>query len=306
MGLSLCSEAPRDKLWLWHGDFSGNAIHNEAPGVRVAQVFMKNKFRNEAYEGDNVYINEKESTEVTDFAIRHMLKTNALRPRTNITSKSETVWRHKDFRIGLSHRRKMLERRRNSFHKFVEGKHEGHLNVNALENSSMEELTLTYKNAEAMLEKGNKINEELRRQGKIVKQASGDSKAIEKDLNDTSHRLKGIKCLSGKFKNIIWHHHRNPGVAVHESDDESVAFERSSRLPARLSSYHTKITKQEWINKGVNQLCHVLEEVEHRQKDMAKELGEQEKHFQCLDHNIDHIEYKINRQTKSMRNITKK
>eukprot|EP00495_Collosphaeridae_sp_1-RS-2012_P005729 TRINITY_DN5166_c0_g1_i1.p1 TRINITY_DN5166_c0_g1~~TRINITY_DN5166_c0_g1_i1.p1 ORF type:complete len:117 (+),score=14.67 TRINITY_DN5166_c0_g1_i1:277-627(+) len=102
-----------------------------------------------------------------------------------------------------------------------------------------------------------------------------------------------MKSLRGKFKNIIWPNHGNSEVTLHESVDESINIARSCTLPTRLPSYHAKMTKQGWINKGVNQLCHVLENVEYRQKDIGRELEEQENYFQCLDHNIDHIEHKI-------------
>jgi len=194
------------------------------------------------------------------------------------------------------------------FHdEFVEEKREAKLYMNALQDSSMHELSVAFQNAESMLEKGNNIHEEVKRQGTIVKQANRDIEAIEKDIRDTSHRLKGMKSMKNKFKNIVCSKRGGPkGFVVHESDDISFDFTRSYTLPARLPSYDEKMTKQEWINKGVDQLCHVLDEVEHRQEDIGKELGEQEKHFQYLDHNINHVEHKIKNQTKIMSSIRKK
>jgi len=312
MGLSCCSEATSNNLMLWHGEITENGIDNEAPGVYVDQSFMKSKFQNDAHVEDDVdNKNEKtDSTEVTDCAIRQMLKVPPERPRLKLTSKSAPVTPRGrgGFHRNLSLREKMLERSSNPFHdEFVEEEHEAELYMNALQDSSMQELTLTFRNAESLLDKGNAIHDEVERQGEVVRQSNRDIEATWKDIHNTSHRLKGIKSLRGKFKNIIWHNHEDPEVAVHESDDESViSVERRCTLPAKLPSYDTKMTKQEWIDKGVDQLCHVLDDVEYVQKDIGKKLGEQEKHFQCLDHNIDHIEHKIHHQTKIMNSITKK
>merc|ERR1719233_1513020 len=105
---------------------------------------------------------------------------------------------------------------------------------------------------------------------------------------------------------ILPKHSRSDDDVAHESDDESDDFGRSKTIPARLPSYDDKMTKQEWINEGVDRLCNVLDEVEHRQEDINVELGEQEKHFQSLDHNIDHLEHNIRHQTKTMSSIRKK
>jgi len=114
-----------------------------------------------------------------------------------------------------------------------------------------------------------------------------------------------MKSLGGKFKNVFLHNRWSPeDVTFHESDDQST-MRRTVTLPKTLPSYNTKMTKQQWINQGVDRLCDVLEEVEHRQEDIGKELQEQEKDVQCLDHNIDHIEYQIHHQTKIMNSIRK-
>jgi len=295
MGLSFCSEAD---------------IGNNASGVCNDQNLIINKFQDEAYEEEDVDYNNEEGKRfnVRDSAIRQMFASTPQLPSWNVNSKSEPTKQHQSCRHDLSLRSKMSERSRNPFHdEFVEEKREAKLYMNALQDSSMHELSVAFQNAESMLEKGNNIHEEVKRQGTIVKQANRDIEAIEKDIRDTSHRLKGMKSMKNKFKNIVCSKRGGPkGFVVHESDDISFDFTRSYTLPARLPSYDEKMTKQEWINKGVDQLCHVLDEVEHRQEDIGKELGEQEKHFQYLDHNINHVEHKIKNQTKIMSSIRKK
>jgi len=304
MGLLCCSEATRNNIWLWPVKISENGIGNNSPRL------IKNKFANEAFDDSDVdYSSEISESSEKDSAIRHMLKSTPELPRLNTISKSEPVFQHQYTRQGFSLRGKMIDRNSNPFHdEFVEVEAEqrAKLYMNTLQDSSMQELTLTFKNAESMLEKGNEIHEEIQRQGEVVKQANRDIQATERDIHDTSHRLKGMKSLGGKFKNIFLHNHGSPeGVTIHESDDQFTMV-RSKTLPKTLPSYNTKMTKQQWINQGVDRLCDVLEEVEHRQEDIGQELEEQEKHFQCLDHNIDHIEHKIHHQTKIMSNIRKK
>jgi len=308
MGLSCCSEATRNKIWFRY-EITKNDIGINAPGVCNELNLIKNKFQNEASEEEDVSFNSEEegSTKVRDSVILRMFERTPQLPRWHVDSKSEPL-PQRNCRKDLSLRAKMTERSNNPLHdEFVEEKPEARLYMHALQNSSMNQLSITYRNAESLLEKGNTIHEEIKRQGEIVKEANRDAEATEKDICDTSHRLKGMKSIRGKVKNMIWRRRGStPGVVVHESDDESANLRRSNTVPARLRSYNSdKMTKQEWINEGVDRLCHVLDEVEHRQEDISKELGEQEKHFQSLNDNIDHIEHKIHHQTKIMSRIRK-
>jgi len=308
MGLSCCSEATQNNIWFRY-DITENDIGINAPRVCNKRNLIKNKSQDEAYEEeDGSYTSEEaESTKPRDSVILRMFASKPQLPRIKQWN-SEPVVRKRSCRKDLSLRAKMLERSSNPFHdEFVDEKREARLYMNALLDSSMNELSVTFRSAESLLEKGNTIHEEVKRQGEIVKQANRDAKATGKDIRDTSHRLKGMESIMGKVKNMILPKRgRSDGVVVHEFDDEAHEFGRSNTIPARLPSYDDKMTKQEWINEGVDRLCYVLDEVEHRQEDINVELGEQEKHFQSLDHNIDHIEHKIQHQTKIMSSIRKK
>jgi len=308
VGLSCCSEATRNNIWFRY-DITENDVGIIAPGVCKEQNLIKNKFQTEASEEeDGSYSSEEEeSTKVRDSAILRMFKSTPQLPSWDPKWKSEPILPKRNCREDFSIRAKMSARSIDPLHdEFVEEKHEARLYMHALQYSSMNELSVTYRNAESLLEKGNTIHEEVKRQGEVVKEVNRDAEATEKDIRDTSHRLKGMKSIRSKVKNIIWHKRRSSrGVIIHESDDQSANLRRSNTIPARLPSYDDKMTMQEWINEGVDRLCHVLDEVEHRQEDISKELGEQEKHFQSLNDNIDHIEHKIHHQTKIMSRIRK-
>jgi len=305
MGSSCCSEATSNNIWFRY-EITENDLGINVPRVCNKRNQIKNKSQNEAYEEeDGIYTSDEvESTKPRDSVILRMFASKPQLPHWK-EWKSEPVFRQRSCQKDLSLRAKMSERSSNPFYdEFVDEKREARLYMNALLDNSMNELSVTFQRAESLLWKGNAIHEEVKRQGEIVKQANRDAKATGKDIRDTSHRLKGMESIMGKVKNmILLKRGRSDGVVIHDSDDEFDDFVRSSTIQARLPSHDDKMTKQEWINEGVDRLCYVLDEVEHRQEDINVELGEQEKHFQSLDHNIDHIEHKIQHQTKIMSSI---
>jgi len=305
MGVSFCADTKRTKIWFQSGDISENES-----GVYNDQNLIISRFQKQTWDEEDVdYVSEEAGSEEAGSNIRdsltlHMPKSPPMgRPSK---ANSEPLFRIQRGRQSLL--AKMSERSSDPFHdEFVGQKRAVSMYLHALEESTTLELSTTYRNAESLLEKGDVIHEELKRQGKIAKQANRHMRITEKYICDTSHRLKGMESLKSKFKNIIWSKPRGPQVVVvHESDDESSDTRRSSNLPPTLPSYHDKGTKQGMINEGVDRLWHVLDEVEHTQEDISKELGKQEKYLHCLDHNIDHIEHKIHNQTKIMSNIRKK
>jgi len=273
--------------------------------TRTKKNLIISRFQNETYDEEDVdYTSEEAGSTVKDSLTPHIPKSLPLPPSSK--AKSEPLFRIQRGRQSLL--AKMWQRSSNPFHdEFVGPKRAASMHLQKLEGRTALELCTTYRNAESLLEQGNVIHDELKRQGMIVKQANRHMGVTEKDICDTSHRLKGMESLRSKFKNNIWSKPGGPQVVVvHESDDESSDIRRSSNLPPRLPSNHDKGTKQGMINEGVDRLWHVLDEVEHTQEDISKELGNQEKHLHCLHQNIDHIDHKIHNQTKIMRNIRKK
>jgi len=305
MGACNCTDSTRNKIWFKSGDIPDNDSDNSASGVRQDQNLIISRFENKAYEEEDY--NEEAGGNILDSGTQQIRKTLSPLPSFSKTSQSEPFFGIRRGRQSLL--AKITKRSINPFHdEFAGQKYAVSLYLHAaIEERTSLELSATYRNAGSLLEKGNEIHEELRRQGKIVKQANRDIEGTEKDISDTSHRLKGMKSLKGKFENTTWRKPGSPQVTViHESDDECSNVRQCSNLPPRLPFNHDKVTKQGLINEGVDRIWHVLDEVEHTQEDIGKELGKQEKNLQSLDHNIDHIEHKIKNQTKIMRNIRKK
>lgn len=308
MGLCNGTDRTHNNIWFRSGDIPEDDSDNSASGVCHDKNLIISRFRIEAYEEEDVdYYNEEAGGNIRDSGTQQIRKTPPLHPSLVQISQSEPLFGIRRGRQSLL--AKITERSSDPFHDEFAGqkRHAASLYVHALEKSTSIELSATYRNAESLLEKGNEIHEELRRQGNIVKQANRDIESTEKDICDTSHTLKGMKSLKSNFKNTIWLKPGSPQVIVlDESDDECSYVRQCSNLPPRFPSYHDKVTKQGLINERVDRLWHVLDEVEHTQKDIGKELGKQEKNLQSLDHNIDHIDHKIHNQTKIMRNIRKK
>jgi len=206
---------------------------------------------------------------------------------------------------------KLQERRENphSYNDFVEGEREAKMYMNKIEDNSMAQLTETIQSVESLLEKETDIQRELKRQGEVVKQANRDARAAEKDIDDTSHRLKGMRSLGGKMANLIFrnpHHNVNSAPACESNHDSENNFLRISAQPmVSLPSYSPTKSKQECISQGVEQLCSLLDVVEIKQLDIGKELEKQHETMEILDQNMDQLEDKIGQQTDLMKSMKK-
>jgi len=203
---------------------------------------------------------------------------------------------------------KLQERRSNpnSYDDFVEGEHEAKIYMNKIQDNSMQQLTETFKDVESILEKETDIQRELKRQGEVINEANLDACIAEKDIDDTSHRLKGMKSLGGKFINLVsGHPHHKPKVRESNHESENNIGRSSTQPIICLPSYSRDKSKQEWLSQGVDQLCSLLDVVETRQKDIGNEIENQHENMKILDENIDHIEDKIGHQTNLMKSITK-
>jgi len=209
----------------------------------------------------------------------------------------------------LSLAEKIQERRKNpnSYDDFVEGEHQAKMYINKIEDNSMKQLTETFETVGSMLEKETAIQNELKRQGEIVNQANRDVRAAEKDIDDTSHRLRGMRSLGGKVASLVSRRAHVKSAPASDSDHES-----ENNFPPELTESMTSLpslqpnqSKQEWLCQGVGQLCSLLDVVETKQLDIGHELEKQHETMKILDENIDNIECKIGHQTNLMKSITK-
>merc|ERR1719219_250863 len=78
----------------------------------------------------------------------------------------------------------------------------------------MKHLAEAYTTVESILITEEEIEDEIDRQEEVIKQANSDAREAEKDIDDTSHMLKNIKSLGGKFSNLIHGHHGHKSANV--------------------------------------------------------------------------------------------
>jgi len=191
--------------------------------------------------------------------------------------------------------------------KGLEGERVAKLYMKTLEDNTVDQLTETFEDVVAIVTLETETMGELQRQRKVVKQANRDLHATEKDINDTTHRLKGMKSIGNKFVNMMF---RKPShyasAQIFDSDTElDTGIKHSSTVPIKLPSQRGK-NKAAWIEEGVDQLCHLLDVVEQKEIEMGHELEKQEEALHRLDQNMDHIEIKIEHQNKLMTSLTRK
>jgi hypothetical protein len=217
---------------------------------------------------------------------------------------------------------KMKERQAHPHDDFVEHSHSEHKAtqyMNALQDNSMSELSSTFGMVESMVEKGNDVHKELRRQGEVVRNANRDVHSAEKDINDSHHMLHGMKSLKGKFENMVkgkkrFHVH---SLCHYEDGGTSKTSPSTTKnsTPTTISKYYASApvllaynpdsgqSKQDWLHQGMEQLSHGLDLVKEKQLDIGHEIESHEKHFKKLDHNIEHIDNKIQPLTNMMKTI---
>lgn len=216
-------------------------------------------------------------------------------------------WRKKSLVEKLAERRNNSNLRDEFAVEGLEGERVAKLYMKTLEDNTVNQLTETFEDVEAIVTLEIETMKELKRQHNVVNRANRDLHVAEKDINDTNHRLKGMKSVGNKIANIMF---RKPShcvtAEIYESDNESdTGIMRSSTAPIKLPSQRGK-NKSKWIEEGVDQLCHLLEVVEQNEMEMGHELEKQEEAMHRLDENMGHIENKIEHQNKLMRNLTRK
>jgi len=199
---------------------------------------------------------------------------------------------------------RVRERQRRGY-KFIENEEQAVSYMGALENSSMRELTETFTVVDSMITKGNDTCQELKRQGEVLRQANSDMHETEKDIADTSHRLKGMKSVRGKLANLVWSKPKHHGRSVSEGEQVTNTFKRSMTAPMILSGYSDSQTKQEWMTEGLKKLGCAMSILEEQQLSMKDEFETQEKYMNKLNHDMDNVEKSLLHQTNLMHSMKK-
>jgi len=204
----------------------------------------------------------------------------------------------------LSLTERIRERQQRGY-KFIENEEEADSYMDALQNSSMSQLTDTLHIVDSMITKGSHTCQELKRQGEVLHHVNHDIHETEKDIDDTSHRLKGMKSLRGKLANLVWRKPKNHDHSDSEDEQVTNTFRRSMTAPMILPSYSSGQDKQEFISEGVKQLNTAMCILEEQQLSIKEEFEAQEKYMNKLDHNMDNVEKSLLNQTNLMRSLKK-
>lgn len=212
---------------------------------------------------------------------------------------------------------KMAERRNNPNRRDefaaegVNGEREAAAYMKVLQDNTIDQLAETCANVKLIILKETDTMEELKRQGRVVELANNDIIETEKDIQDTNFRLNGMKSLSNKLVNIMYR--KKPlqfaSAQIYHSDNEDNElgneYRRSVTAPIKLPSDKCK-SKSEIISDEVEQLCHLLEVVELKEREIGNEIEKQEEAMHQLDENMDHVEISLTNQTKLMSSMTRK
>jgi len=212
--------------------------------------------------------------------------------------------RHRTVNCEKSLKQRIEERKRNTVANVscLRDECEAMQYCDALEEDTWIELKDTFQVAETIVQKGANIKEELARHDWVIHSANRDMHSTEQDINETSWRLKGMKSLSGKIGNLIWH--KKPKAQAFTDFHESRDFRTASTSISPYSPYRSpKRTTQQQIKAGVVQLSITLDKVRSQQLAIADELQHQEEQFTEFDINMGRIHGKIHKQNDLMNSI---
>jgi len=319
MGIRLCVKLGDKPSKFGNVDFVVDDMDNENPGVRVKPPAktVKNDMADDGNDdmdtrdkSDRIRNAPKSGEQCRVNTGEHLRQKGApeLRKYRSLDIRS-TEKSYKSLATKMAERRNNPKQRDEFAVEGVNAEHEAKSYMTAVQNNTIDQLKETFTTVESIIVKETDTMEELKRQGNVVEQANQDIHDTEKDINDTNWRLKGMESLSNKLANIMFRkkplHFTSAQIYVPQKNKLGIGYRRSVTVPIELPS-QTSMDKSEWISTGVDQLCHLLEEVEHKEIELAHELENQEEAMHQLDENMDHIEKKITNQTKVMSSMTKK
>jgi len=161
--------------------------------------------------------------------------------------------------------------------------------------------------------KGADINEELRRQEHVLRNADIDITFTECETNQTAQKLKGMTSLSGKLMSTI--RKKKPKIRSQIYNDfdllngEVGLCSMSRRFSGVSRSQYRgalKDTKEGQIKAGLGDLHEALDVITTQQFDTAWTLGRQKKHLSVFEKKLDSTQTEIKNQNQVMNCIVSK
>jgi len=202
---------------------------------------------------------------------------------------------------------------------------EGELNAERyckmVTDDTWEHLRHTIRTADSIVDKGNAINDELARQGRVLSTADHDIAMAEYDTDLTTQKLKGMKSLKGKVASMV--RKKEPKLRIDEFSKETSSFSNvnlnlleddvglcsfSKLSSSKTSSICKDISKttediQVQMKAGIGQLHKTLDAISVQQMDTALALDQQNGRLSVFENRLTTTHQKINCQTQVIKSI---
>jgi len=183
---------------------------------------------------------------------------------------------------------------------------------------SLKHLSHTIRTAGSIVEKGAAINNELARQEHVLSKAETDILVAEYETDQVTQKLKGMRSLRGKLKNVIWK--KDPKLRISGFDSETSTFSNLnldllkddvglcafSRMDCNSSSFSKEISEDMQriqFKEGMGQLHKSLDIMAVQQMEAARALNSQEGRLSMFENDVTTTNSKINCQSRMIRSI---
>jgi len=164
--------------------------------------------------------------------------------------------------------------------------------------------------ATSVVDKGADINEELRRQEHVLRNADMDISFTEEETNETAQKLRGMTSLNGKLMSAM--RKKKPKIRSQMYNDfdlldGELGLCSLSRHYSGVSKPQyrgsLKDTKEQQIKAGFGDLHKALDAITTQQFDAAWTLDRQKNHLSVLEKKLDSTHTKITTQNQVMSSI---
>jgi len=182
-----------------------------------------------------------------------------------------------------------------------------------VQQDSLKHISHTVHLASSIVGKGADINEELRRQERVLRKADADITIAEYHTDQMTETLKGMRSVRSKLLGTIWK--KKPKVEVQIFNDFDLENgEMGLSSLSRMLSLQTKPlydgswkdTKQQQIHGAMGELNAALDVIKVQQMDAASALNRHEKYLAVLGNKVDSTDTKINDQRQVISSIISK